>query len=73
VSGFDIRINFPGAPLFLQYKLPELMQRGTAFETANWHCPGLSVLFFRIAMSVPSLSKIRPANGLIPSLPPVKL
>jgi hypothetical protein len=49
MSGFDIRINFPGAPLFLQYKLPELMRRGTAFEIANWSCPGLSLPFFRIA------------------------
>jgi hypothetical protein len=49
-SGFDIRINFPGVPLFLQYKLPELMRRGTAFEMAKWHCPGLNLPFFRIAL-----------------------
>ncbi|MER9707841.1 hypothetical protein NKJ10_27110 [Mesorhizobium sp. M0204] len=49
-SGFDIRINFPGVPLFFQYKLPELMKRGTAFEIASGHCPGLSIPFFRIAM-----------------------
>ncbi|MER8708461.1 hypothetical protein NKH49_23335 [Mesorhizobium sp. M1088] len=48
-SGFDIRINF-GVPLFFQYKLPELMKRGTAFEIASGHCPGLSIPFFRIAM-----------------------
>lgn len=55
--GFDIRINFPGAPLFLQYKLPELMRRGTAFEIANWSCPGLSVPFFRIAMMRRDISR----------------
>ncbi|MER9629240.1 hypothetical protein [Mesorhizobium sp. M0296] len=49
-SGVDIRINFPGVPLFFQYKLPELMKRGTAFEIASGHCPGLSIPFFRIAM-----------------------
>jgi hypothetical protein len=49
-SGYDVRINFPGVPLFFQYKLPELMKRGTAFEIANGHCPGLSIPFFRIAM-----------------------
>jgi hypothetical protein len=26
LSGFDVRINFPGVPLFFQYKLPELMR-----------------------------------------------
>jgi len=49
-SGYDIRINFPGVPLFFQYKLPELMKKGTAFEIANGHCPALSIPFFRIAM-----------------------
>jgi hypothetical protein len=49
-SGYDIRINFPGVPLFFQYKLPELMKRDTAFEVANGRCPGLSTPFFRIAM-----------------------
>ena len=39
VLGYDIRINFPAAPLFLQFKLPEVMRRGTAFETAQWRCP----------------------------------
>ena len=57
MSGFDIRINFPGAPLFLQYKLPELMRRGTAFEIANWSCPGLSLPFFRIAMMRRDISR----------------
>ncbi|RWB61868.1 MAG: hypothetical protein EOQ48_14055 [Mesorhizobium sp.] len=57
VSGFDVRINFPATPLFLQYKLPELMRRGTAFETANWSCPGLDVPFFRISMMRRDISR----------------
>ncbi|TPL47997.1 hypothetical protein FJ942_26360 [Mesorhizobium sp. B2-4-2] len=55
--GFDIRINFPATPLFLQYKLPELMRRGTAFEIANWNCPGLRVPFFRIAVMRRDISR----------------
>jgi hypothetical protein len=54
--GFDIRINFPAAPLFLQYKLPEVMRRGTAFET-KWACPGLDIPFFRIAMMRRDISR----------------
>ena len=56
-SGFDIRINFPGAPLFFQYKLPELIQRRNASEIATWHCHGLSVPFFRIAMMRRDISR----------------
>jgi hypothetical protein len=55
-SGFDIRINFPAVPLFPQYKLPEVMRRGTAFET-KWGCPGLSLPFFRIAMMRRDISR----------------
>jgi hypothetical protein len=54
--GYDIRINFPAAPLFLQYKLPELMRRGNAFEV-DWHRPGLNVPFFRIAMMRKDISR----------------
>lgn len=50
LSGFDVRIDFPGVPLFFQYKLPELMCRGTAFEIAKKNCPGLTLPFFRISM-----------------------
>jgi hypothetical protein len=49
-AGYDIRINLPGVPLFFQYKLPELMKKGTAFEIAKYNCPGLSIPFFRMAM-----------------------
>jgi hypothetical protein len=34
-SGFDVQINFPGVPLFFQYKLPEVMLRGTAYEISQ--------------------------------------
>src|ERR1700733_10102520 len=56
-SGFDVHLNFPGVPLFFQYKLPELMRRGTAFEIANSHCSGLSVPFFRISMMRRDISR----------------
>jgi hypothetical protein len=55
--GYDIRIDFPAAPLFLQFKLPELMRRGTVFEIAQWRCPGLSVPFFRISMMRRDISR----------------
>lgn len=56
-SGFDVRINFPGTPLFFQYKLPELMRRGTAFELAKWSCPGLTVPFFRVSLMRSDISR----------------
>lgn len=55
--GYDIRINYPGVPLFFQFKLPELMRRGTAFEIAGGHCPGLQVPFFRISMMRRDISR----------------
>lgn len=57
LSGFDVRINFPGAPLFLQYKLPEVMRRGTAFEISKWNCPGLRIPFFRISIMRADVSR----------------
>ncbi|UXN58463.1 hypothetical protein [Phyllobacterium zundukense] len=48
--GYDVRIDFPAVPLFLQHKLPELMPRASAFEIANSLCPGLTLEFFRIAL-----------------------
>jgi hypothetical protein len=56
LSGFDVRINFPGVPLFFQYKLPELMRRGTAFEIAKWNW-GLTLPFFRISMMRSDVSR----------------
>lgn len=55
--GFDINVNFPGVPLFFQFKLPEIMRKSTAFEIANWNCPGLRVPFFRIALMRRNLSR----------------
>ncbi len=55
--GFDIKINFPAAPLFLQYKLPDLMKRGTAFEIADLNCRGLTIPFFRIGMMRRDISR----------------
>ena len=50
-------MNFPGVPLFFQYKLPELMRRGTAFEIAKWNCRGLTLPFFRISMMRSDISR----------------
>lgn len=50
LSGFDVKIDFPGMPLFFQYKLPELMKKGTAFEISKFGCTDLALPFFRISM-----------------------
>ena len=55
--GFDVQINFPGVPLFFQYKLPELMRRSTASEISTFNCPGLSVPFFRMPLMRRDLSR----------------
>lgn len=62
-SGFDVRLNFPGVPLFFQYKLPELMRRGTAKEVAQWNCPALKVPFFRISMMRSDVSRQHGLNA----------
>lgn len=46
-----MQIGFPAVPLFFQYKLPELMTRASAFEVAGSLCPGLTLEFFRIALT----------------------
>ena len=56
-SGFDVRINFPGIPLFFQYKLPDVMKRTTASEIAKWACRGLTIPFFRISMMRSDISR----------------
>jgi hypothetical protein len=48
-TGYDIHLNFPGVPLFFQFKLPELMRKSTAYEIAKCNCVGLNVPFFRIS------------------------
>jgi hypothetical protein len=53
--GYDVKIDFPGLPLFFQYKLPELMKRNTAFEISK-KLAGLKVPFFRMALMPSGLS-----------------
>ncbi|MGO7658943.1 hypothetical protein [Rhizobium ruizarguesonis] len=55
--GFDVKINQPAAPLFFQFKLPERMKKGTAFEVSNGNCPGLVTPFYRIGLMRSDLSK----------------
>lgn len=54
--GFDVRIDLPAAPVFFQYKLPELMTRNSAFEIVGGQCPHLTTDFFRIALMRRDLS-----------------
>jgi hypothetical protein len=56
-KGYDVHIDLPGLPLFLQYKLPELMKRNTAFEIAKYNLAGVTVPFFRMALMPSGLSK----------------
>jgi hypothetical protein len=55
--GYDVRIDFPAAPLFFQYKLPELMVRSTAAEISQYALPGISVPFFRMPLMRRDLSE----------------
>ncbi len=55
--GFDVKIHQPAAPLFFQFKLPERMKKGTAFEVSNGVCSGLTTPFYRIALMRNDLSK----------------
>ncbi len=48
--GYDVHIDLPGLPLFLQYKLPELMTRNTAAEISKYKLAGLSIPFFRMPL-----------------------
>lgn len=54
-AGFDVKIDLPGAPLFFQYKLPELMVRNSAFEIKQ-NLSGIVVRFFRIKLMRRDLS-----------------
>ncbi len=51
--GFDVEVDVGGAPLFLQYKLPEPMVRSTAGEIRNHELDlqGLKVPFLRMAVT----------------------
>lgn len=55
--GYDVKINLPAVPLFFQFKLPERMKKGTAFELSTGSCPGLTAPFYRIALMRNDLSK----------------
>ena len=55
--GYDVHIDFPAYPLYLQYKLPDLMVRDTAVEISKYYLQGLSVPFFRMHMMKSSLSR----------------
>ena len=55
--GYDVRINFPGCPLFLQYKLPDLMIRDSAAEISKLFLKGLVTPFFRMHLMKKSISR----------------
>ena len=50
--GYDMKIDFPGAPLFFQFKLPEWIVRGSAKEISifHLHLEGLLIPFFRMPL-----------------------
>ncbi len=48
--GYDMKIDFPGVPLFFQFKLPERMVRHSAKEISIFQLQGLSVPFFRMPL-----------------------
>ena len=55
--GYDVRIDFPGCPLFLQYKLPDLMVRDTAAEISKYSLQGIATPFFRMHLMNRVLSR----------------
>ncbi|MBX9665923.1 hypothetical protein [Novosphingobium sp.] len=48
--GYDVRIDLPAAPLFFQFKLPELMTTRRAKEIKVHKLSGLSCDFFRMPL-----------------------
>ena len=54
--GYDVKINFPGCPLYFQYKLPVLMVRNSAAEITKHSLPGLTTPFFRMPLMRTNLS-----------------
>ena len=48
--GYDVRVDYPGVPVFFQFKLPDLMMRRSAKEIATLQLPGLSIPFFRMPL-----------------------
>ncbi len=55
--GYDVRIGFPGCPLYLQYKLPDLMIRDTAAEISKHSLTGIMVPFYRMYLMKRSASR----------------
>ena len=49
-AGYDVHINLPGFPLYLQYKLPDLMVRNTAKEIMRYNLPDLWPPYFRMCL-----------------------
>ena len=54
--GYDVRIDLPGCPLYLQFKLPELMVRNSAMEISRY-CLDIDLPFFRMYLMKRNLSK----------------
>lgn len=55
--GYDVRIDFPGCPMYFQYKLPKLMVRETAVEISRHSLPGITTPFFRMHLMASDLSR----------------
>src|SRR5690348_7313150 len=55
--GYDVHIDFPGCPLFFQYKLPELMVSRRAAEISQHGLAGIRVRFFRMPLMRRDLSQ----------------
>lgn len=55
--GYDVRIDFPGVPLYLQYKLPHLMVKDTAGEISRHSLRGIATPFFRMHLMKRSVSR----------------
>ena len=54
--GYDVRVDFPGCPLYFQYKLPELMIRDSAVEISKHSLQGIETQFFRMHLMNRNLS-----------------
>ena len=55
--GYDVRIDFPGCPLYFQYKSPDLMVRNTAAEISRHYLNGIATPFFRMHLMKRNLSQ----------------
>lgn len=54
--GYDVKIDRKSTPIFLQFKLPELMVRDTALELTKYGCKNLKTPFFRITLMKDDIS-----------------